>query len=318
MDRNESHAHVHRWKAHLRSTVAWRRCRGCKHLMVLTRGFTDYPSVRYPFSALSKPGRSGFLIDDPFWARVSKLVVDAGDNRGTQVDSVYPVPWPSALHPRSAAEVREWQLRLVATQRPFLISLVAGYRGHRVAILDACKAHADCHLVTATFSRELVYSTYLRSSYCLMPRGDNPSRSGIIDALVCGCIPILADDNPDGLHYPWYLNTSAAAYFVKYGGSAGPRLSTWLHHAPSASRFVRDVLTRNHPSPMDMISAAVRTRPRGAAELQRAYIISLLPRLVYSMPAAEGSMARGSALRAGTMDAVTTALQHVGALQGNA
>ena len=48
-----------------------------------------------------------------------------------------------------------------------------------------------------------------------------------------------------------------------------------------------------------------------AAELQRAYIISLLPRLVYSMPAAEGSMARGSALRAGAMDAVTTALQHV-------
>ena len=73
-----------------------------------------------------------------------------------------------------------------------------------------------------------------------------------------------------------------------------------------------DVLTRDHPSPMDMIGAAVRTRPRGAAELQRAYIISLLPRLVYSMPAAEGSMARGSALRAGgAMDAVTTALQHV-------
>ena len=328
MDRNASHAHADRWKAHLRSTAAWRKCGGCKHLMVLTRGVTDYPTVRYPDLALT-PG-SGFLIDDPFWARVSKLVVDAGDNRGTQLDSVYPVPWPSALHPRSAAEVREWQHRVAGTQRPFLISLVASFRWGRATILDACKAHADCHFVSATkshprsshapgreagsraFSRELVYSTYLRSSYCLMPRGDNPSRSGIVDALVCGCIPILADDNPDGLHYPWYLNTSAAAFFVKYGGSAGPRLATWLHHAPSASRFVTDVLTRNHPSPMDMISAAVRTRPRGAAELQRAYIISLLPRLVYSMPAAEGSMARGSALRAGgAMDAVTTALQHV-------
>ena len=61
--------------------------------------------------------------------------------------------------------------------------------------LDACKAHADCHFVSALRAshgaastlpagrpararrRELVYSTYLRSSYCLMPRGDNPDRA---------------------------------------------------------------------------------------------------------------------------------------------
>merc|ERR1712190_344676 len=34
---------------------------------------------------------------------------------------------------------------------------------------------------------------YLNSKFCLMPKGDTPTRKGLFDALLCGCIPIVFD-----------------------------------------------------------------------------------------------------------------------------
>ena len=303
---------------YLASTTEWRECGGCRHLLVLPRGAADYPTVA--------SGGVGFAIDDPFWRNVHKLTVDAAPNGAwpksvrQQIQHVHAVPWPSAIHPRDGAELARWQRYVAGAPRKHLVSLVCAYRSHRASLMSSCAAHPDCHHVLPNhgrqaFTREVFYTTYCSSVYCLMPRGDMPSRSAIFDALACGCIPVLDADNADGLDYPWHVTAREAAMLVAYRQNKG--LVDWLKETPSGGGwwrlFVTGVITRIHPSPIDSVLTAIRARPAGAAERQRAHIIALLPQLLYSMPAPDAVAAR-SASSGAAPDAVGVALRHIGAI----
>jgi len=49
--------------------------------------------------------------------------------------------------------------------------------------------------------------TYLESEFCLTPPGDAPSRRGLFDALLMGCIPVLFE--PLTALYPWFWSRPA-------------------------------------------------------------------------------------------------------------
>jgi len=57
-------------------------------------------------------------------------------------------------------------------------------------------------LSDSTFT-ELV-TAMLRSRFCVQPTGDNPSRKGIVDSILLGCIPVLFSRNQTRL-WPWHL-----------------------------------------------------------------------------------------------------------------
>merc|ERR1740123_808141 len=44
----------------------------------------------------------------------------------------------------------------------------------------------------------------LQSRFCFQPMGDTPSRKGIIDSMILGCIPVLFSMNQTRL-WPWHL-----------------------------------------------------------------------------------------------------------------
>ena len=134
-----------------------------------------------------------------------------------------------------------------------------------------------------------------------MPFGDSPSRRGIFDALVCGCIPILYHRH--SMHYPWHVPNISLASLLVPAPSPWARPPSLLRHAlrhlphffrsdddgfgdgfgPDAVGFDgTDPLGRSTANAFARTLDAVRARSTSAVAAHRAYIIDvLLPRIVY-------------------------------------
>ena len=263
------------WRQHLSHTVAWQRCGGCDHFLVLRHG-VDYP--RHPVSA-----PTALALGDPFWSRVALLTIDKATKRGVVAGNLFAMPFVTALHPRSTEEVASWQAHVASRRRHRLLTIVAGERPQRQAIFRSCTMHAECHLFNLNRRRltpSQVYSIYLESTYCLMPLGDAPTRKATTDALVCGCIPVVFADNADGVAYPWYFDVADAALVVRH-----PRhLASWRAAAPSTAAFVADAVRGLHDTPIASVLKAIRAAPYGTGARKLAHITSvLLPRLLFNI-----------------------------------
>ena len=124
------------------------------------------------------------------------------------------VPWSSAVHVPATTPWSELPWRQ-AHQRRVLIGGAFGFEGHskvlthplRSALRRSCVAapastcthinlrpqltdkHANRSLGTHATSQ--IAALYFNSTFCLQPLGDGPTRAGIVDALLLGCIPVL-------------------------------------------------------------------------------------------------------------------------------
>ena len=157
-----------------------------------------------------------------------------------------------------------------------------GYRPHRAEAIAECRNASECHLVTG---EELSYSSalraYLGSTFCLHPPGDTPMRRGLVDSIVCGCIPVVR--RLDSAAYAAFLHPSedgapiqeySERHMVNMGGGGANESAARLEGAgvllvaggtvPQILRAVRG------------ITSAER------AALQRTLVNQTLPRVVYS------------------------------------
>eukprot|EP00419_Tripos_fusus_P054892 CAMPEP_0172808808 /NCGR_PEP_ID=MMETSP1075-20121228/7898_1 /TAXON_ID=2916 /ORGANISM="Ceratium fusus, Strain PA161109" /LENGTH=512 /DNA_ID=CAMNT_0013647993 /DNA_START=51 /DNA_END=1589 /DNA_ORIENTATION=- len=138
-------------------------------------------------------------------------------------NNVHSVPYPSfasGLDLRTKERLRALtNPRLV---RPLLVMGAFGIHGAGAATRTIVKAQCrekgtpDCmfmdlpiqqHHGTLAFSAatyERLVSLMLNATFCLEPNGDTPSRKGIIDAIVFGCIPVLFLPAQLKL-WPWHL-----------------------------------------------------------------------------------------------------------------
>ena len=64
-----------------------------------------------------------------------------------------------------------------------------------------------------------IVDAYNRSTFCVQPPGDTPTRKGIIDALLLGCIPVLFDP-AQRAQWPWHWGDWAADASVLLNGTA--------------------------------------------------------------------------------------------------
>lgn len=69
-NRTDAIGYAHDWRRRLERSRAWQHCGGCDHVLVLSRPLVDFP--RRSRCAASE---CAFVLDDPFWSRVSKLTV---------------------------------------------------------------------------------------------------------------------------------------------------------------------------------------------------------------------------------------------------
>merc|ERR1712187_993520 len=60
----------------------------------------------------------------------------------------------------------------------------------------------------------LYASHMMDSTFCINPAGDTPTRKGIFDALVLGCIPVITDSRSLEI-YKWHIpNWTAVSVFI--------------------------------------------------------------------------------------------------------
>jgi len=143
-------------------------------------------------------------------------------------ENTHSIPYPgfgSGLDLNMTRKLRK--LREPNRSRPILAMGAFGIHGDhkehskslRAELAKECKAHGlpicsgvvlkviqksghTLGLSDGTFT-ELV-TTMLRSRFCFQPTGDTPSRKGIIDSILLGCIPVLFSVNQTRL-WPWNL-----------------------------------------------------------------------------------------------------------------
>ena len=148
----------------------------------------------------------------------TKLAVEAPPDHRIWAGSL---PWASLVHmPRDAPwDTAPW--RWPHEPRPTLVALALGNRGVakksfqrlREALAKSCAAHPEaCERLAFQTSRSgrpvdeptvVTAALYARSTFCLQPGGDSPSRKGVLDAVTLGCIPVFFQPAAAAL-WPWH------------------------------------------------------------------------------------------------------------------
>ena len=199
-----AHAYVDRLQMLLGTSRWWRRRNGSDHLLILGRPLGDLMDKR---ATTGRPGIAGFRQDDPFWRNTIQLSVEAPRLLGHAMA----VPWPGVLRPASAAVVRAWQTHALAQRKPVLLTFVGSTRSAdgtprgaqtRVPFAQACNASSECRYEPRLPQGEL-WALYLRSRFCIHLAGDTLTRRGLFDSSVCGCVPVVADE--ETANYPVFL-----------------------------------------------------------------------------------------------------------------
>lgn len=131
------------------------------------------------------------------------------------------IPYPTQFHARSDASIADHLSSITSVSRPYLVAYFASSHGRqkelRAILHQACQESHDrciridfaeggcdprhqsgrCTNETQGFDAsetnifERILRGYLKSEFCLMPGGDTPTRQGLMDALLVGCIPVV-------------------------------------------------------------------------------------------------------------------------------
>jgi len=172
-----------------------------------------------------------------------------------------------------------------------------GFNAWRRAIRNECKRlhaarPASCEWAWVSMKGSgapAALSLYASSTFCLQPPGDTLARSGIVDAISLGCIPVLF--HPAQLElWPHHWNASAAS--VTFDWTAGP----WAYGAPQP--LIKDPAVYAARAASDLASLLAMPARRVAA-LRRA-VADAARSLVYaSREAREDAPRRGATASAG-------------------
>ena len=137
--------------------------------------------------------------------------------------SRHAVPFPSNFH--LDHKVRNPFL-FEQIKRPILVSYIGGSSSDspftsrmRGEMLTYCKQHSSaCKRAHYSKSNERdpnlneeadnpQYKVYLRSVFCLQPIGDLPTRKGLFDGIMFGCIPVVFHPLSASAMYTWHWST---------------------------------------------------------------------------------------------------------------
>ncbi|XP_010933703.2 LOW QUALITY PROTEIN: probable xyloglucan galactosyltransferase GT19 [Elaeis guineensis] len=125
------------------------------------------------------------------------------------------IPHPTSFHPATLARLDAWLARARRGRRTNLMLFAGGGGGGgpniRGSIRAECENRTDiCEVVDCSggacshdpfrFMRPM-----LRSSFCLQPPGDTPTRRSTFDGILAGCIPVFFEEIGARAQYGWHL-----------------------------------------------------------------------------------------------------------------
>ncbi|KAJ4746754.1 Exostosin family protein [Rhynchospora pubera] len=180
------------------------------------------------------------------------------------------VPYPTGFHPRSLADVQEWQQFVLNRKRKTLFGYVGAPRSgfkndFRGLLLNECVQagskcrSVDCNAGKCINSSAETMELFLDSEFCLQPRGDSFTRRSLFDCMVAGSVPVLFWKRSAYMQYKLYL--------PGYGDE--PEWSVFIDR--------RDMRERN----VSVRSVLEGIREDKIREL-RERVVKLIPRLVYA------------------------------------
>ncbi|MCO5552844.1 hypothetical protein L7F22_006362 [Adiantum nelumboides] len=255
----------------LRGSEVWTKFQGIKkHFMVLGRVAWDLARKEEVVD-----GWGSSLLSQVELSNVTMLLIE----RRSWVSNEIAIPYPTSFHPSSSLDVELWQakLRERMSKRSKLLSSFIGStsrgsewsRALRVELAKQCnQAGANtcqafkCGDGTFDCARnpEHVNALFLSSTFCLQPSGDSPTRKGIFDSLLAGCIPVLFNEASAYTQYYWHLPQNGSLYSVLFNGE--------------------DVIHRN----VDIFATlAVIANDTQRLRRMQEEIINMLPHIVYSL-----------------------------------
>ncbi|CAM0906878.1 unnamed protein product [Alopecurus aequalis] len=240
----------------------WRRAGGRDHFFVAGRTAWDF--VR---SDNSSWGNNLFILDAG--RNMTALVVESS-TPGVTSGNDMSVPYPTYFHPRTDADVLDWQRRIRSADRPWLMSFVGAPRpgdpnSIRSELIAQCGASSACRQLGCTngakqcHSPEDIVRLFRSSVFCLQPPGDSYTRRSAFDAMVAGCVPVFFHPGTAYLQYKWHLPSDHARYsvFIPQDGVRAGNVS---------------------------IEETLRAIPPAVVREMQEEVVRLVPRLVYADP----------------------------------
>ncbi|KGN57302.1 xyloglucan galactosyltransferase XLT2 [Cucumis sativus] len=153
---------------------------------------------------------------------VARLVVEREPSDPLDIG----VPFPTGFHPRSDADVLNWQSFVRERNRTNLFCFAGGTRHEiendfRAFLLSYCAndSGGSCRAVECNGNRcasgdSVVMETFLDSDFCLQPKGDSYSRKSVFDCMLAGSIPVIFWERTAYGQYEWFLPGEPGSYSV--------------------------------------------------------------------------------------------------------
>ncbi|KAL6131921.1 hypothetical protein ACLB2K_070294 [Fragaria x ananassa] len=198
----------------LQTQPYYRRSDGWDHFLTMGRISWDFRRSRDPdwgSSCIYKPGMRN----------ITRLLIERNPWDYFDVG----VPYPTGFHPRTDADVTDWQSFVRSRNRSKLFCFAGAKRSlirndFRGVLLSQCQSEPEsCRVVDCGGSRcsngtSLILETFLDSDFCLQPRGDSFTRRSIFDCMVAGSIPVFFWKRTAYFQYEWFLPGEPESYSV--------------------------------------------------------------------------------------------------------
>ncbi|CAK9864213.1 unnamed protein product [Sphagnum jensenii] len=240
----------------------WRRRQGSDHVLVLGRVVWDFLRK----DATNEWGIA--MLRDPELGNMTKLLIER--NPYAPNTKMIGIPYPTSFHPETDADVEAWQTVVTESSRDNLVSFAGAprkveFNGKlRGTLLHQCMESENCTLldcskISCPKNPQYVTGLFLRSVFCLQPPGDSPTRKGIFDCLVAGCIPVFFSNDSAYAQYLWHLPRNGSSYSV----------------------FINENQVQdNGDNVIEMLASISSTRVK---KMQQT-IVGMIPGLVYAKP----------------------------------
>ncbi|WOL10009.1 hypothetical protein Cni_G18763 [Canna indica] len=202
-DRDRNCALLLHW---IKDQPPWKRSNGWDHFITLGR-------ITWDFRRSRDGDWGGSFLYMPGMENVTRLLIE----RNPWDEKDVGIPYPTGFHPRTTAEVREWQQFLLKRTRKTLFGFAGAARAafkddFRALLLGECRraGKGRCRNVDCGGSRcgnrsAETMNLFLDSVFCLQPRGDSFTRRSMFDCMIAGAVPVLFWRRSAYVQYGLYL-----------------------------------------------------------------------------------------------------------------
>ncbi|KAH8952593.1 hypothetical protein BDL97_09G092600 [Sphagnum fallax] len=263
----------------LQASRHWERTGGKNHVLLLGRIVWDYTRSEFDDHGWGNP-----LLSFPEMENVTKLSIEISPTREDQGSGI---PYPTAFHPSSDAQIASWQTRISSSKRETLVVFAGVPRSDnkrvtgssiRSELMKQCSNYSQpphnnnnnnnnnnmcsllsCSVIDCERNPQHLMEAFLNAVFCLQPAGDSATRKGVFDCLIAGGIPVFFDPETAYMQYHWHLPQNGSSYSVFFPREAVVNGSV-------------DVIQELQRIPLSAIASMQHT------------INSFLPNLLYSKP----------------------------------